>query len=130
MSGVFNAAKARIYQFALNVEGNSPAGTVFRIIPYYSTATEADMLDCDTVADLEALAGVTEAAAGNWNRKSIAAAALSEQVDDANDWVDIDTDDVTWDPGPRPTRTPTSSSCCCGWPGGTGIVSIDTSQGD
>jgi hypothetical protein len=93
---VFNIAKGRIAAYAQNVEDASPANCALLVIPFNSTATDATIKDLDTLAAIEADANTAECTGSTWSRKSVVAANLTIQVDDTNDWVDIDIDNQTW----------------------------------
>lgn len=93
---VFNIAKGRVAQLAMNVDAGSPANSRLILIPFNSTATDATLRDLDTVAAIEADANTAERTTGNWARKTLAAADVTVTVDDTNDRVDIDIPDQTW----------------------------------
>lgn len=97
MSGVFNIAKGRVTQLALNVDTSTPAASRLLVIPFDATgATEGTILDADTVAAVEVVANVTERTTGGWNRKTLAAADVTVTTNDASDRTEVDCPDQTW----------------------------------
>ena len=97
MSGVFNIAKGRVTQLAINVDTGSPANSRLVVIPFDATgATEATILDADTVAAVEAVANVTERTTGGWVRKTLAAADVTVTTNDTSDRTEVDASDQTW----------------------------------
>jgi hypothetical protein len=95
---VFNIAKGRVAQLAMNVDAGSPANSRLILIPFNNdgSSTDDNVRDADTVAAVEALSGVTERTANGWGRKTLAASDVTVTVDDTNNRVDIDIPDQTW----------------------------------
>lgn len=96
MSGVFNIAKGRVTQLAINVDTSSPANSRLIVIPFDATgATEATILDTDDVAAVEALANVAERTTGGWARVTLAAADVTVTTNDTNDRTEVDSIDIS-----------------------------------
>lgn len=96
MSGVFNIAKGRVTQLAINVDTSSPANSRLIVIPFDATgATEATILDADDVAAVEALANVAERTTGGWARVTLAAADVTVTTNDTNDRTEVDSGDIS-----------------------------------
>lgn len=99
MSGVFNIAKGKVGTYVSNVDAGSPANARILVIPFDATgATEATILDADTVAAVEAVTNVTERSTNGWSRKSLAGADITATVNDTNDRFEGDASDQTWTP--------------------------------
>jgi hypothetical protein len=95
---VYNIAKGRLGELHNRVKAGDPAASRMYLIPVNVAAvTDATLRDLDDFAAI-ITAGVTERAAGNWARKTIAAADLSAVTpDDVNDRFDYDiVNDQTW----------------------------------
>lgn len=93
---VFNVAKGRVHQLVKNVKDGSPANSRLIVVPIETTGIEADgtLKDHDTLSALLAAANNEQTTMG---RKTIAAASIvTPEVDDANDWVDLDMADIVW----------------------------------
>ena len=94
---VFNIAKGRVGAYAQNVEDNSPTGCELVIIAINTSATDATLLDLDTVSAVLADANTAEVTNTNYARKDLVAANITLTVDDTNNRLDIDIDaDQTW----------------------------------
>ncbi len=83
----FNVAKGRIVEFFLS----SSDGIVVLL---EAAEVDAVLQDYDTLADLLAAAGNTEATDGSYARRTGVGATVI--VDDVNDRVDVDVDDQTF----------------------------------
>lgn len=95
---MYNIAKGRLGELHSRVKVGDPAAARFYMIPVNVAAvTDATLKDLDDFAAI-ITAGVTERAAGGWNRKTLVAADLSLVVpDDVNDRFDYDIiNDQTW----------------------------------
>lgn len=95
---IFNIAKGRLVQLAMNVDAGSPANSRLILIPFNTADTDDAVRDCDTVAAVEALASTTERTANGWNRKTLAAADVTVTVDDTGNAVSVDVPDQNWTP--------------------------------
>lgn len=94
---VFNIAKGRVTQLAINVDTGAPANSRLILHAFDATgATEDSIVDADTIAAVEAVTNVTERTTGGWARKTLAAADVTVTVDDTNNRVDLDVPDQTW----------------------------------
>lgn len=93
---VFNRSKGRVTEYAERIEANDPTNSVFTVIPWNSTATDAVIRDLDDVAAIEADANTAERTTGNWNRKTIANGGVTITYDDTNDRSEVDIADQTW----------------------------------
>jgi len=95
---VLNISKGRHVEFAIRVNANDPANSVFVIDLLATTGLESDatLLDKDTFADL--VSGATNFATGTgWTRKSLSdSGGITVTVDDTNDRTDVDIPDQTW----------------------------------
>jgi hypothetical protein len=93
----FNIAKGRVTQLAINVDTGSPANSRLILIPFDATdATEATIVDADTVAAVEAVTNVTERTTGGWNRKTLTSADVTVTTNDTSDRTEVDIPDQTW----------------------------------
>lgn len=86
---VFNIAKGTIAKRVAD-------GATFRMLLLKAADTDAVLRDLDTIADILANASTTESDFTNYARTTLA--NLTATVDDPNDDVDVDCDDVTFDP--------------------------------
>lgn len=95
---VFNIAKGRAVQLAINVDTGAPANSRLILIPFFNdgSSTDDNVRDADTVAAVEALTGVTERTANGWNRKTLTGTDVTVTVDDTGNVVDVDIPDQTW----------------------------------
>lgn len=97
---VFNIAKGRCVQLAINVDNGSPANSRLILIPFDNNggSTDDNVKDADTVAAVEALTGVTERTANGWNRKTLTSADVTVTLDDSGNLQSVDIPDATWTP--------------------------------
>ncbi len=93
---VFNLAKGRFGEWAERSRTGDDANGALILIPWNTTATDATLIDLDTVAAVEADANTAERTANGWNRKTIADGSITVTIDDTNDRVDVDVADQTW----------------------------------
>lgn len=96
---VFNIAKGKVNEYAARVNANDPTNAAFIISVWNNdgSSTDDNVRDADTVAAVEALAGVTERTTNGWARKTLdQTGGLTVTVDDTNNWVDLDCPDQTW----------------------------------
>lgn len=95
---VFNRAKGRVTELAERVNANDPANSVFLVIVINAGATtDAVAMDLDTMAQIEADAGIAEVTNTGYARKVLSeAGGIVITYDDTNDRVDIDVPDQTW----------------------------------
>ena len=93
---VFNIAKGRVAQLVANVESNSPAGCCLRVIALEASGLEAQSVleDADNFAAV--VAGATNEQTSNFTRKQVLAANIQLELDDTNNWNDLNMDDITW----------------------------------
>src|SRR4051812_48484874 len=95
---VLNISKGRFVEFAIRVNADDPANSVFVLDLLATSGLEADsvLLDKDTFTDL--VSGATNFATGTgWARKSLnQAGGITVTVDDTNDRTDVDIPDQTW----------------------------------
>jgi hypothetical protein len=93
-----NNAKGRAAELYIRVKNADPVGAALLIVALSVTNLESDAIlrDKDTLADW--LLGTTdEATNAGYARKILVAADLAAFApDDANDWVDLDLPDQTW----------------------------------
>lgn len=87
----FNVSKGKAAYYA----GLPAASDALIAVLLKSTGLEADatLKDHDTLASVLA-GGSTECDFTNYSRQTLT--TVSVTVDDTNDWVDIDSDDITW----------------------------------
>jgi len=96
---VFNIAKGKVAEYAARVNANDPTNSALIISIWNNdgSSTDDQVRDANTVADVEALTGVTERVATGWTRKTLSdAGGITVTVDDTNNWVDVDCPDQTW----------------------------------
>lgn len=93
---VFNTALGAVKQLVKNVEDNSPAAAVLRMHAWVITATDADVGNQDTIAELQALALSAEATNSGYANISLDETDITITVDDTNDWVDLIVGDQTF----------------------------------
>lgn len=94
---VFNIAKGRVTQLAINVDTSTPANSRLILHAFDATgATEDSIVDADNISLVEAVTNVTERTTGGWTRKTLTAADTTVTTDDTNNRVDIDVPDQTW----------------------------------
>lgn len=93
---VFNVAKGRIAEYAARVEANDPTNSAFIVVAINTSATDATLIDLDTLAAIEADGNTAEVTNSGYARKTLANGSLTITVDDTNDRVDVDFADQTW----------------------------------
>lgn len=91
---VFNTALGRVAQWCQNVEDNSPVAATLQVNAWIITATDADVVDVDDIAALEAVALVAEAA--TYTPQVMDETDITITVDDTGEKVDIDLVDQTF----------------------------------
>ena len=104
---VFNIAKGRVAEFYNRVQTNDPANSALVITVLATAGLESDdtLKDKDTLADV--VSGTTNEVTNTVNgsawsavgRKVLTDAdlvALSTNLDDTNNWMDLDIPDRTW----------------------------------
>ena len=91
---VFNISLGRVVQYALNVDTNDPAASLFRMHAWVTSATDDLMNNSDTVTELEAVAGVTEATP--YTNQTMDDASIVVTVNDTTNLVDVNATDVTF----------------------------------
>lgn len=87
-NGVFNIAKGAA------AEKIRDAGTTVLVLLLKANETEADLIDHDELDALLTAGGNTEADFANYSRNTGITGTI--QVDDTNNWVDIDIPDQEW----------------------------------
>lgn len=94
---IFNIAKGKLAEYAARVNANDPANAVFTLAVIDTSATDATLLDLDTLALVLANASTAEVTNTNYARKSLdSTGGITVTVDDTNDRTDIDCPDQTW----------------------------------
>ena len=95
---VFNIAKGRVAELYNRVDSNDPANSVLLVIALNAgAATDATLLDYDTMAAIEGDANAAEVTNSGYARKTLTDADLvAFAPDDTNDRVDLDIPDQTW----------------------------------
>lgn len=94
--GVFNVAKGRVGELVNNVNNNTPATALLRVLLYDVGDSDANLRDFATVAAIEAGASV-EATFGSYARQDITdTQTAGAVVDQGNDRIEVDCDDVVW----------------------------------
>ena len=100
---VFNIAKGRVAELYRRVDIGDPAAATLGIAVFTitggATAEDAALRDCNTMADVEAIAAVTEVTNTGYARKELTGTDLGAYdalLDDPNDWIDLDIPDQTW----------------------------------
>jgi len=94
---VMNIALGRVAELYNRVDTNDPANSALIVIAWNASASDATIKDVDTVAALEATAGVDEVTNIGYARKVLTDADLvAFAPDDVNDRVDLDIPDQTW----------------------------------
>ena len=89
---VCNIAKGRAAVYHDNVEQNVPTGCKLVLVAIESTNTDDERRDVDTLSALLALGSTLEVTNSGYGRIDFAAGAISQTVDDSNNWVDQDID--------------------------------------
>jgi hypothetical protein len=94
---VFNIAKGRVAELYNRVDLNDPANSVLVITVWNTSATDATLMDLDTVAAIEADVNTTEVTNTGYVRKTLTDADIvAFAPDDTNDRVDLDIPDQTF----------------------------------
>jgi hypothetical protein len=93
---VFNVSKGRAAELYKRVDDGDPANSRLLVVAINTTATDATLIDLDTLAAVLGDANTAEATNSGYARKTIAAADIAFTVDDTNDRVDLDIPDQTW----------------------------------
>ena len=91
---VFNISLGRVVQYALNVDTNTPAASIFRMHAWVTSATDDLMNNSNTVTELEAVAGVTEATP--YTNQIMTDTDITVTVNDTTNLVDVNSVDVTF----------------------------------
>jgi len=89
---MFNVSKGRSTEFFNRVNANDPANAALVWVPINTTATDATLIDLDTLALVIADANTSEATAGGWARQTLTdadVAAISTMLSDANDRYEL-----------------------------------------
>lgn len=96
---IFNVSKGRIREFADRVNNNDPANSAFVAVLLASTGLESDsvLVDKDTLADV--VSGATNEATNTGYTRLVLdnTSGITVTVDDANDRIDIDIPDLTFE---------------------------------
>lgn len=97
---VFNRSKGRFVEFATRINANDPANSALIVSLWNITQTDAQQIDQDDVAAIEAAGTNAELTSGtnaNYARKTLTdASSITITYDDTNDRVDVDIPDQTW----------------------------------
>jgi hypothetical protein len=93
---VFNISKGRAAELFKRVDDGDPANSRLLVVAINTTATDATLLDLDTLAAVLADANTAEVTNTGYARKTITAADIAYAPDDANDRVDLDIPDQVW----------------------------------
>lgn len=94
--GVFNVARGRVAELANNVNNNTPASALFRVILFKTGDSDANLQDFATVAAIIAGASV-EADFASYARQDITdTQTAGGVVDQGNDRMEVDCDDLVW----------------------------------
>lgn len=94
--GVFNIAKGRVGELVNNVNNNTPATAVLRVILFKTGDTDANLRDFATVAAIIAGASL-EADFASYARQDITdLETAGAVVDQINDRMEADCDDIVW----------------------------------
>lgn len=97
---VFNISKGRVVEYANRVNSNDPTNAVFVWSLWNITQTDAQQIDQNDIAAIEAAGTNAELTSGtnaNYARKTLdQAGGITITVDDTNDRVDVDCPDQTW----------------------------------
>lgn len=97
---IFNRSKGRGVEFATRINANDPANSVLSIGLWNITQTDAQQIDQDDIAAIEAAGTNAELTSGtnaNYVRKVLTdASSITITYDDTNDRVDVDCPDQTW----------------------------------
>lgn len=94
---VFNISKGRFVEHYRRVDENDGANAVLYVHVWVTTATDATLIDLDTVAAIVADVNTAEATNANYAQKQLDDTDLAAFApDDTNDWTDVDIPDQTW----------------------------------
>jgi len=93
MNEQFNIAAGRIVELAYRVNANDPTNSAFVVVALKQSGLESSLRDYDTLADILAAANDE---ATNVGYARIEVTSLTVNVDDTNNWVDVDMADPTW----------------------------------
>lgn len=95
---VFNIAKGRVAELYNRVDSNDPANSALVVVVINAgAATDATLMDYDTLAAIEADANAAEVTNTGYARKVLTDADLvAFAPDDTNNRVDLDFPDQTW----------------------------------
>lgn len=97
---IFNRCKGRFVELATRINANDPTNSVLSIGLWNITQTDAQQIDQDDIAAIEAAGTNAELTSGtnaNYVRKIINdASGMTITYDDTNDRVDVDIPDQTW----------------------------------
>lgn len=93
-----NVGLGRFAQWAINVDTNSPTNSALIMSVWFNdgSSTDDQIKDADTVAAIEALAGVTERTANGWQRRTLVDSDVTVTIDDTNNRTDVDIPDQTY----------------------------------
>lgn len=94
--GVFNISKGQVGELANNVNNNTPATSLIRVLLLKTDDTDANLEDFDDVAAI--LAGAAEEADfASYARQDITdTQTAGAVVDDTGNVINVDMDDVVW----------------------------------
>lgn len=96
-NGIFNIAKGKVNAYTERVATNDPANSALVIVLLQAVEADATIQDYDTLADLLAAAGNTEATFTNYARKVLTDAEINAPTpDDSNNSQSSDAPDQTW----------------------------------
>lgn len=94
---VFNRAKGRLAEWAERINANDPTNSVFKLIAWNTTETDANLQDLDDVAAIESNANTAEVTNSGYARKTLdQTGGITVTYDDTNNRVDVDCPDQTW----------------------------------
>lgn len=93
---IFNRSKGRFVEFAERINANDPTNSILTLAAWNTAASDATLLDLDTIAQIEADASTAEVTNSGYSRKTFADSTITITYDDTNDRVDIDVADQTW----------------------------------
>jgi hypothetical protein len=94
----YNVARGRVVELARRVLNNDPATAGFTVVAINTTATDATLQDLDTLAAIIADGNTAEVTNSGYARHDISdtVGGLAIQVDDTNNWTDVDFGDITF----------------------------------
>lgn len=97
---VFNRSKGRFAEYIQRINANDPTNSVLVWSLWNITQTDAQQIDQDDIAAIEAAGTNAELTSGtnaNYVRKTLDnTSGLTVTVDDTNDRTDVDSPDQTW----------------------------------